>query len=320
MVIHQLICNLFFSDVSYYSYLPDEIVLLILNKIVDLKTLCRCKLVSKQFNLIVHQVDTISFIASRADNPTSYDSDPSAADDARNPKKLLHFLSKPFCRPAASYECESFRSAIESLSKFTRLKSLCIELPSTRQDVVDNGSDLYKWKVKFGRKIKSFVFLSPNSVCDMKGLSNVNENGLEAEHFGIDLWLKKVQWAVDCLRDAVVRFRMLLGCAHDFPLLEKVLITQSGKRGSVSISGKDIVEMRKWLHSPTDCLEQKLISDSMDLPSRLCQSYAPLLKLPVSGYVMKGVTLSFYHKKDDIDDHCFMNIYLDDFEDKEEAA
>nr|XP_043638350.1 F-box protein At4g18380-like [Erigeron canadensis] len=190
------ICN----DVSYYSYLPDEIVLLILNKIIDLKTLCRCKLVSKQFNLIAHQVDTISFVACRADNPASHDSNPSADDEL--PEKLLHFLSKPFNftlrglneehrAPVASYECESFRSAIQSLSKFTQLKSLSIELLSTRQDVVDNGSVLYKWKVKFGRKVESLVILSPSS--------NVDGNGVDEEQDDPDLCLKYENLAKDCL-------------------------------------------------------------------------------------------------------------------------
>lgn len=40
---------------------PDDIVLQILKKIVDLKTLCRCKLVTKRVSSLVHLVDTISF-------------------------------------------------------------------------------------------------------------------------------------------------------------------------------------------------------------------------------------------------------------------
>nr|KAJ0215591.1 hypothetical protein LSAT_V11C300146950 [Lactuca sativa] len=56
------------NDSSPISRLPDEIILLILNRLIDLKTLCFCYLVSKRFFSIVLQVDAISF-ASPVLNP-----------------------------------------------------------------------------------------------------------------------------------------------------------------------------------------------------------------------------------------------------------
>lgn len=48
---------------SSFSDLPDEIVLQVINKLIDLKTLCHCKLVSTCFHLIILQIDTmISYI------------------------------------------------------------------------------------------------------------------------------------------------------------------------------------------------------------------------------------------------------------------
>ncbi|CAH1412585.1 unnamed protein product [Lactuca virosa] len=48
---------------SSFSRLPDEIILQILNKLIDLKTLCFCYLICRRFSSIVLQVDVISFTA-----------------------------------------------------------------------------------------------------------------------------------------------------------------------------------------------------------------------------------------------------------------
>lgn len=54
------------SDYSCsFDRLPDDIVLQILNKLIDLKALCFCKLVCRRFYSIVVQVDTISFTTTK---------------------------------------------------------------------------------------------------------------------------------------------------------------------------------------------------------------------------------------------------------------
>ncbi|PWA93580.1 F-box domain, Leucine-rich repeat domain, L domain-like protein [Artemisia annua] len=83
------------DDSSSFDPLPDEVVLQIFRKIIDFETLCPCRLVSKRFNRITLQVDTIRFIT----------------------------------KPCTSYK--SFVSAIRSLKKFEGLKSLSIYIPST---------------------------------------------------------------------------------------------------------------------------------------------------------------------------------------------
>lgn len=224
---------------------------------------------------------------------------------------------------AESLECKYFQSAITSMRKFRLAKSLCIQLPSPRHEVgVDHNSLLFKWKVKFSNKVDSIVFLSPNSVCDMKGLNNGQKDEGDEEVLSS---LKKLEIAYDCWFYALVMFRMLLCCILDFPLLEKVLITDSGKRGKVSVGGSKIGEVRKWLHSPSELYKQMLIQN-FEIPDRVSAGYIPLLNLPVSGYVMKGVNLVIierdgfdipdgydrFMKSDDMDD---------DFQhDKEEAA
>ncbi|PWA34864.1 F-box domain, Leucine-rich repeat domain, L domain-like protein [Artemisia annua] len=227
------------GDSSSFSCLPDDILLEILSRLIDLKTLCRCKLVSIHFNHIVQQVNAISFTGV---NHSSSDSNSSGAPSERD-------------RPDNFFKCESFVSVMKSLQTFSGLKSLCIEIPSFHKASDDRF--LIKWKFEFRNRTDSFLFLSPNSC---------------------------------------------------FPLLENVTITDTSKRGTVSLCGGKIVDLGKCLR-----LEQYSCN-------KLHRCYVPLLKLPVSGYMMKGVTLALFEMNDLVDDDSFTNINLNDFEDKEEAA
>ncbi|PWA41687.1 Cupredoxin [Artemisia annua] len=77
-----------------------------------------------------------------------------------------------------------------------------------------------------------------------------------------------------------------------------------GKWGRLSLCGEKIVERI------TSILNNQRV--------RWC--YVPLLKLPVSGYMMKGVFIVQYDMHDLQGDDSSMNMNLNDFEDKEEAA
>ena len=64
-------------------------------------------------------------------------------------------------------------------------------------------------------------------------------------------------------------------------------------------------------------MEQK--PKRVDFPRRISRCYVPLLELPVSGYVMKGVSLILM-LRDDLPDDIDSFMKSDDVEDNEEAA
>ena len=100
------------------------------------------------------------------------------------------------------------------------------------------------------------------------------------------------------------------------PFLEKVSFTDSGKRGKVSINGKNFAEARNELYSGE---KVRLENEG----AKMTNCYFPLLKLPVSGYVMKGVTLFLMEREDVPHDNDWLlktTDDLDNFEDEEEAA
>ncbi|GJY95561.1 hypothetical protein Tco_0511922 [Tanacetum coccineum] len=115
----------------------------------------------------------------------------------------------------------------------------------------------------------------------------VNANGQEGdEEDYMELSRKKIDIACRCLKDVAVKFRLLSQPITSLPL----------SRGTKK--------------------------HAKDLPRRISECYVPLLKLPVSGYFMKGVTIIRFRKNDLLDDDIdsFMKIDLNDFEDKEEVA
>ncbi|PWA58046.1 F-box domain, Leucine-rich repeat domain, L domain-like protein [Artemisia annua] len=280
-----------YDDSSSFSCLPDYVLLQVISNLSDLKTLCLCKLVSKRFHRIVLQVEAISF------------TDP-----------LLVTPNLELDTSAPDAWLGSFRSVISSLNEFERVKSLFVQFPSS---LADNDL-LFKWKITFGNKVDSFIFLSPNLVYQNKEL-NVNANGHEEEE-DMELWKNKLSIGMSCLNHATMRIILLLHYIG-LPFLEKVSFTDSGKRGKVSISGKNFAEAKNELYSPS-----RTVGDKVKLDGRcahMSKCYIPLLRLPVSGYVMKGVTLFLMEREDVPHDNEWLlktDDDLDNFEDEEEAA
>lgn len=207
----------------------------------------------------------------------------------------------------------SFRSVISSLNEFKRVKSLFVQF---RFSHADNGL-LFKWKINFGNKVDSFIFLSPNLVYKNKEL-NVKADGHEEED--MELWNNKLSMAMGCLDHATMRIILLLHYIG-LPFLEKVSFTDSGKRGKVSINGKNFAEARNELYSPSRTIGENVKLENEG--AKMTNCYFPLLKLPVSGYVMKGVTLFLMEREDVPHDNDWLlktTDDLDNFEDEEEAA
>ncbi|PWA78859.1 F-box domain, Leucine-rich repeat domain, L domain-like protein [Artemisia annua] len=213
-----------------------------------------------------------------------------AEDDLTSFSDLPEDIVFPNFKQAISYTCftdpyadpsypASFWSAIESLMKFERVKSLlCLK--------------------------KEF-------------------NGNEIAHQeGEDMALTvKIKMLKICLRDMVYRINLFSRIIH-LPMLEKVSIGDSRKRGKVSVSGRKVAEVRNWLSSTSDeTTAQKL--KYVHTGCRVSECYVPLLELPVSGYVMKEVKLYVLQSNDPADDAnvSFMKSDNDDaFEDKEETV
>ncbi|GJZ79499.1 F-box domain containing protein, partial [Tanacetum coccineum] len=218
-------------DSTSFDDLPDDIVYQILSKLSDLKTLCICELVCKQFYRTVLQVEAISFTP------------------------VTHPLVDP---PDINWNysiyatlLRSFESAMLSLKKFTRVKSICIQLSSP----CDNPL-LFKWKIKFGNKLDSLLFLSPNSVYHNQNLHVKGNSQAEKDM----KYFMKHNISAECRMDAMISHHMLLCCIKNIPLPESISITDSGKRRMLSYSGEKFTQMKSCLTLPYETFVQRYIN------------------------------------------------------------
>ncbi|XP_047328023.1 F-box protein At5g46170 [Impatiens glandulifera] len=205
------------SGIDHFDTLPDSILLLIFNKISDVKALGRCVGVSRRFQSLVLQVESIVV---RVDCVIS-DDDPSSisgsADKSRNTfSTLFRLLFGGVIRPIQSLgqllsnkrsiSCSSstlsadgdddssdlddgvvmHHSPTQVLKNFIDIRSLKIELPSGELGI-ENGV-LLKWRATFGSTLDTCVILGASSVIhpnpDKQSSSEDDDNINEDDHNG----------------------------------------------------------------------------------------------------------------------------------------
>lgn len=193
----------------------------------------------------------------------------------------------------SSFYGDSFRSAVYFLSKFKAIRSLLIVLPSSPHKGinVNDSNSLFKWTAKFGPAIDTFIFLSHTSIRRLGGGESKFEEQEEVEesHLTNELLKHRVHLAFQCLKDAIVRHRMLLFFVEEHPMLQNITITDSKKQGTLFLRNGKLVEMRNWINSASSEVKSEL--KRIEVPVNAKQWHVPVLKLPVSRQVMEGAML-----------------------------
>lgn len=184
------------SGIDHFDRLPDSILLLIFNRISDVKALGRCCVVSRRFHDLVPQVENVVI---RVDCVIS-DDDASAAagsiDKSRGAfSNLIRLVFGGIVRPIQalgqlltpkrSNSCSSsslsvgggnssgiddgldhggvtHHSPTQVLKNFNEIRSLKIELPNGELGI-DDGV-LLKWRANFGSTLDNCVILGASSV------------------------------------------------------------------------------------------------------------------------------------------------------------
>ncbi|XP_071906478.1 uncharacterized protein [Coffea arabica] len=231
--------------------LPDELIIsMILDKIREAKSLCRCSLVSKRFSSLVYQTKNVSVkiplqiqqkITTKKAEPELF----------ILPGKPLHSVTVPlgffpiFDKFPMSFESESSCTGMELLSdltskflgKFTSLESLyvefnCLELDDRPSLNCLEKEPLVKWKIDM--KSSSLIFL----ICPRRYIEDTS----------INVYAREVRLSGD-----IFEFIMAIGCSI-FSLMEtffcflpkslvRVVITDSKKWGKLDLAKRDLVLM-----------------------------------------------------------------------------
>ncbi|KAA8544567.1 hypothetical protein F0562_022574 [Nyssa sinensis] len=310
---------------SNLNGLPDELLFLIFHKVLDLKCLFCCSLVSKRFASIVPLIHSVSVtIPHRKSN----------SDHLRNSwphqnlsKKLLDFLkydviAKPlhyfFSRIIALaprqpllvepiYDEIKFRTACEFLKKFKELQSLQIEIPFSRRS---EGDSLIKWSAEISGELEIFAILLSKSCRKMTAEENYEEEDeydddeVESVCPLNDVMMSRLDTAVQCLTDAWWR-RHLLKLQHvfdDHGLLSDVVVTDTNKWGKIFMRGEQLIEQWNSAQWRVCTRSERLVElwnsalkpplkEGLEDRLRVKIWDVPLLRLPLSGYAMERTSL-----------------------------
>ncbi|XWS71214.1 hypothetical protein CRYUN_Cryun03dG0119500 [Craigia yunnanensis] len=288
---------------DYFDCLPDALLLFILNKLQDAKSLTKCLLVSKRFSSLIPFTNAI-FISIP---PPQHLSKPNSTGSYI--RLLVHNL---FLKPLRCfYQIMAPKSATRSfdnsycqtngvLKNFKEMKSLHLELPSHGDELgSSSGASFLKWKAEFGSNLKSFIILGATSFHRSNKFSSSGfclqqkERECMEETLTDDELKLRVIWTISCLIAASTRhylFKQILA-DHPIPMLQRVLISDANKQGRFYMVKEEIVEMRNSMNSEQETLESSSLERTPVPEMNMKLWYLPMLELPESGYVMRGATL-----------------------------
>ncbi|CAN1181622.1 F-box protein AUF1 [Linum perenne] len=148
-------------DDDCFDLLPDPIVLIIFNRISDVKTLILCRSVSKRFNSLVPQAEWLCLRVDRVISSTSSDDDDNA-DDA----PFFNFFNSIVDSIQNLFNLggqddgdgfQSFCSPAMILSGFDRIRRLEIELPGG--DLELEKGVVVNWRAEFGKTMRNCVIM-----------------------------------------------------------------------------------------------------------------------------------------------------------------
>ncbi|KAG0481330.1 hypothetical protein HPP92_012188 [Vanilla planifolia] len=312
------------QGVDHFDRLPDPILLVIFNRIGDVKVLGRCCVVSRRFHSLVPLVDNVSVrvdcVISDDPSTSSSSSGSSAAAAQKTRSVLYHFaccVLGGIVRPlqalgqilsSSSFKCTSYaetsssevshHSPTEVLKNFKEIRRLRIELPAGELGV--NDGVLLKWKANFGSTIDSCVILGASSVISSSSaftpssvshspppdLSSEEDNGSIPESFYANGGLKlRVVWTISSLIAASARHYLLQPIVNDHDTLEFLDLTDADGQGVLSMDEQQLKDLRVKPVSASGSSQRTLMPA---LSMRLW--YAPFLELS-GGMVLKGATL-----------------------------
>lgn len=303
---------------DHFDRLPDSLLLVIFNKIGDVKALGRCCLVSKRFQTLVPQVQnvvvTVDCVISDDGASSSSSVSGTVDESSRGPiSSLFSIVVGGIVKPiqalgqllgpnrssssssAADFVGVTHHSPTQVLKNFNEIRFLTIELPSGELGIEDDV--LLKWRASFGSTLDNCVIIGASSVenfdsnrMNQDGIpdhENENDdNGSIPDSFYTDGGLKlRVVWTISSLIAASARHYLLQPIIEEHKTLDLLVLSDADGQGVLCMNREQLEELRVKPLSASSASKRTLVPA---LNMRLW--YAPYLDLP-DGTVLKGATL-----------------------------
>ncbi|KAM7258799.1 hypothetical protein ACFE04_014540 [Oxalis oulophora] len=244
-----------------FDQLPDSLILQIFNSVSDVKTLIRCRSISKRFDYLVPQTESLLLNVDRVISPES-----------NSTNSLFSFLiNLIFNRKSQAYA-----QPAQILSSFVDVRRLIIQLPPDDLPLLKSGnvngggdddfltclndnlptqwqehpsvqkscpSGEVKWVAEFGETLKSCVVFGFSYVTK---LVNDDESRQHETCEDFERGLKeRVVWTISSLMAASSRHCMLKEVVKKSKRLEEVTLTDKDGKGTVLMGKKGLRECRE---------------------------------------------------------------------------
>lgn len=223
-----------------FDPIPDSLVVLIFNFVSDVKTLIRCRAVSKRFNSLVSQAESLLLKVDCLISPESSDADSSPLTFLSSfLKNLLHSLVSPKPHPTRTHRSLQ-NSPAQILRGFQAIRDLEIELPSGNLKLEKNAA--VKWRAEFGKTLRScviFGFRELRSSPPTQIPADFSEVGFAG---GLKL---RVVWTINALVEASSRHYLLREVVKQQTQLERLVLRDKDGEGTVVMDKDGLREFRE---------------------------------------------------------------------------
>ncbi|KAK9271197.1 hypothetical protein L1049_026787 [Liquidambar formosana] len=227
-----------------FDRIPDPLILLIFNSVSDIKTLIRCRAVSKRFNSLVPQAESLLL---KVDCVISTESDDSfLLTFFKSIVKSLHDLVSPKSFPI---QTQPQKSPAQILRGFDRIRNLDIELPSG--DLRLEKGAVIRWKADFGRTLRSCVILGIRAIKHSPeadgedGYGGGGEIDFAGDGAGGGGLKMRVVWTISALIAASARHYMLKEVIREHREIERLVVRDREGEGTVVMDKEGLRECRE---------------------------------------------------------------------------
>lgn len=296
---------------DYFDRLPDALLLLIFNKLIDARSLLRCLAVNRRFASLIPHSDAVFLAIPRP----LLDHKGKSALRRHSPQSSLRYFFRKFVftpirflrraiarssPPPSSGFGDWYHWPSAALREFGGIKFVHMELPCCGGEIgSDHGGDpLLKWKAEFGTELKSCVVLGASSLrrrsiapsnSDAKETGEERVDAESESDIGDEELKLRIVWTISALIAASMRHYFVKQMVSDFPMLQSVVITDSTKQGRLCMREKQLTELRESMKS-SDSIQSRVERTVIpDLNMKMW--HVPVLDLPASGFVMTAATL-----------------------------
>ncbi|XP_073128304.1 F-box protein At4g18380-like [Henckelia pumila] len=291
----KLMASAFSVEENPFNRLPKELVVSIFDKISDAKCLCICSSVSKSFAALVLQTRVVFVEIPGMFKVCTCHRDPAAARRSRPVLALLrnipYFLFKPL---TALWSRLKYRfgwgdgtvllnpGMMNFLKKFSSIDSMTIRFCLGGDHNGTNSRPRFEPLLRWKYGSSGFIFVSAKNLVASTD-ENIGDSGVQTAN---DLTMEEIMISLLLvgrhLLDAILRVTLIHKLISSVPNIKNVAAGDDIKQGRVVLDEEGIAGLK----------------EKYPLDDKFCLKLwkAPVVKMPLSGCIMKDVSLILFRQ------------------------